>query len=261
MRVRRVVVILCALAGLALLSQQGWRAYIAYLMWRGHYARLEGIESGRYFIPAVRRLYSPRGKLAGSGEALGSWASRRFHSRFPTEVVTDLGWLPGNELMLLLRRDVDEEDPGESRLLILDLNNSESIVSESAPFEGNGWGFDLQSFSAWEGPAILVHTIGRGERAVLLRREGSRLPVLHKKQGSDVAILFLSYNGLELKDLDGDGVPEVCSSDGMKTRCPVCSQEADCTVMTWKLVDGFYRKWTERGEDCGIACERAWSFR
>ncbi len=265
MRVRRVVLILCALAGLALLSQQAWRAYIAFLMWRCDYARLERVENGRYFLPAVKRLYSPRGKAASCRDDLAQWATRRYQVRFPLEDVYDLAWLPGDELLLLLRRTSAAQALNtvqeEVRLVVLDAGKSEAVVGETRPFDLNAYGFDLQYFPGWDGATLLIHGGGTGDCALLFRLQDRMFTLQRCKGGREVEPYFLCWIGLELVDTDGDGIPEVQGGAGKGRNCPACGRDAEYNLVTWRFVEGTYHQWTERGAECGIACELAWSIR
>jgi len=228
-------------------------------MWRRDYDRLERFGGERYFLPAVRRLYSPLGKKAGSGSGLASWATRRYQARFPSEEVTDVAWEAGNELYLLLR-ERDRDDRG-ARLIVLDLNRDEALAATSDSLDLVGWGFDLRSVPAWEGTAALIHSYGRGDNGVLLRRERSRFAGLLRKEGEKLTPWFYSWMNLEMGKGEVEGIPEVRTIDGKWARCPACGRDEECNITTWRLVDGIYRKWTERGEYCGIGCELAWSLR
>jgi len=265
MRVRRVVLTLCALAGLGFLSQLGWRAYIACLMWRGDYVRLEHFGGDRYFLPAVRRLYSPQGKSAECRSGLADWATRRYQTRFPSEDVYDLASIPGGDLLLLLRRKpaaqaLDDVQQGV-RLVVLDPAHSESVVGETGPFDLNAYGFDLGYFSGWDGATVLVHGGGTGDCALLFRLRERKFTLESCKGRKEVEPYFLCWVGLKLVDTDGDGIPEVQGGAGKWRNCPACGRDAEYNLVTWKFIDGAYHQWTERGAECGLACELAWSFR
>jgi hypothetical protein len=60
---------------------------------------------------------------------------------------------------------------------------------------------------------------------------------------------------MHVEDLDGDGVPEVQQQRHHVVSCPKCGREAPYNIDTWKLVDGAYLRWSERGGECGPVCE------
>ncbi|HLY11562.1 MAG TPA: hypothetical protein VKW04_19835 [Planctomycetota bacterium] len=257
MRIRRPVIAVLVLVALALGAWEGGRGFLAVLLWRGAYERLERWGGDRYFIPAVQRLYSPGGKQAPCPTDLAAWATRRYHGRFPAEEVYDLAWLPTQELVLLLGTPPWEDSP--TRLVVLDLQHSETLTAEFSGCDLHARGFDLQSFAAWDGPVLLLHHWGTGDCALLLRLQEQTLTVLRCTGSREVEPYFLGWCNLHLVDVDGDGIPEVQGCIGKDAICPTCGREAEFNLVTWRWVDGSYRKWTERGGDCGLGCELAWS--
>jgi hypothetical protein len=133
------------------------------------------------------------------------------------------------------------------------------VAADSGRFDLNAWGFELQYFSAWEGPTILVRGGGTGTCGILFRRQGTTFNYFRSQNLGATTTFFSCWIDLRLADIDGDGVPELQGCDGKFTNCPACGREAEYNLITWKLFDGVYRRWTERGADCGRSCELAWS--
>jgi hypothetical protein len=263
MRTPRLALAAFILSTLAFFAWEGRRAFLALLVRRGDFVRLERWGGDSCFIPAARFHYSPRGKDACCHDPLAAWATRRFRPRFPVDKVMDLAWLPSNELILLLRQDPEVENPqwtDEARLVVLDLNHDEEVVAESQPFDMNAWGFEIRYFPAWEGPTFFVQGGGTGSCSMLFRREGRALNPIRCLVRGKMEDFFCSWLDCGLKDIDGDGIPEVLRGEGKDANCPACGRDGQCNVVTWKLVDGYYRPWTVRGEECGMTCELSWSY-
>jgi len=259
---RRLFIVLLILSGIILTGWEVRRAFLAGLMWRQQYAALERWGGDSCFIPALRGLYDPRGKTGASHPDLCQWARRRYQSRFHDHAVQDLAWLPSDQLVLLLRQTPGGQESMISacRFVVLDLTNGERMVGESRMIEDvSGCDFGVRYFPAWAGPTFLLNGYGSGDNAILLRRRGDGFTEFRWKDQKSGEHPFHSWGDLEVADIDGDGIPEVRGWVGKWATCPHCGREGEANVVTWKLVDGSYRKWTERGAGCGLNCERAWS--
>lgn len=261
---RHLAVILAALTLLVFLTVEGRRAYVAWRLGRGDFARLEHCDGGAYFIPAVRASERHRLQSEQCPQALAEWASRRLEAQFPDERVFDVGLFTPRELLLLLRRRPEaqaiEDRAQDARLVALDLSDEGRIVLESAPFDLNTWGFSFGRFKGLVDPVVLVHGGGTGECGLLFRREGSRFVVIPCNESRETDPYFTCWTGLELVDVDGDGIPEVRGCEGKGRDCPACGRDVEANLVTWKLDGARYRRWKIKGDVCGPSCERPWTY-
>ena len=247
---RRCLCILLIVCGSSFLTWEGYRGFLFILLRRGDYARLESWGGDRYFIPALRHSPSRQEDRSFRRYQLIEWGAHRYGSQFQNERVQDLAWLPTSEVIILLRRNEVED---EARIVILDPARADTLVATSETFELNGWGMEVLHSSGWGESVVLVHGGGTMTVSLALRRQGGRILPLPSISGHDGDPYF--FGDTHFEDLDGDGVPEVQQQRHSVVICPNCGREAKYNIDTWKLVDGAYRRWSQRGGDCGPACE------
>lgn len=257
-------VLLLSVPLIALVAWEVPRALFAFWMWKGHYALLERWGGDSYFIPAVRRLHRPGGRDGCYDRELAEWATRRYQSRFPGEIVLDVAWLPPHQLVLLRHQAMPEgpflHDESRATIVVLDVDRGEQLVAQSGLIQDlEVCDFDIRYFPGWEGPIFKVNGLGSGENSILLRRCGNSFTEYRRKNIDGKDEPFHSWGPMTLVDIDGDGIPEVRTWLGKWTHCPHCGREDEANLVTWKLVGCSFRKWTERAESCGLNCELAWS--
>jgi hypothetical protein len=264
MRRRHIALILLALGFSAFVVGEGRRAFAAWLIHRGNFGRLEHLGRETYFVPAVRAY--TRQRRTTPSDSIASWATRRLRDVIPAYEVYDIALHSSGVLVAALTKNEDERirsDEGWQRLVALDPLHEFSIVADSGPLNFGGccglelWMTDLDRDGVDE---ILFYNncsggggqIGRFYRIV--DRGFEPIPMDGEKDG------IWSWTGFDLKDLDGDGKPEIQGLSHKWANCPTCGKEVEANLQTWKLQDGQICRWRIRGNECGPACERPWAY-
>jgi hypothetical protein len=249
MGIRRSAALLSTGLLFVLLGTQAKRTYVAWLLRRGDFARLEQVDDGSYFVQAVRASERRRTFEDLPPRALIEWASRRLGPSFPGEELRDLRLLGSDEVALLIRQ----------RLVVLRGADPHLRVAEadcSGLFAGR---IEVGRFGTCAEPYLLVCGEGSGECGRLFRWTSGRLVPIPCRDGKGNGIPFHGWMGLRLEDLDGDGVPEVRGLEGKWANCPTCGRESQANEITWRRNGEAYRRWKTWGEDCGRGCETSWT--
>ncbi len=244
---RRLLVALLLLSGLAPVVWGGRGLFLARSLRCGDYAALERWGGDPYFLRAVERLPPCSSSHQSNAGKLLDWAARRYAVRFPKEQITDLTRLPSNELALLLWSNYDE-----GRIVVIDPFRCDVMTADSGPIDEGAWRMD------WQGNFVIVHGYAKMDVTLVLRREGAGFRLLPSVTGHDGDPFFFAWSWTRFRELDEHGFPIVECDSGEGAECQGCGSLVDYYTHHWKMIDGAYRPWGEWQGVCENGCDLPW---